>query len=75
MVHTPVFSAKVGCTGQGLMAAAAGGAAAGAAAGGGLHGHGVAAIHGGVDDGVNVADHGLALRLGGIVGGPCPRWP
>ena len=67
MVHTPVFSAKVGCTGQGLMAAAAGGAAAGAAAGGGLHGHGVAAIHGGVDDGVNVADHGLALRLGGIV--------
>ena len=36
------------------MAAAAGGAAAGAAAGGGLNGHGVAAVHGRVDDGINM---------------------
>ena len=49
------------------VAAAAGGAAASAATGGGLHGHGVTAVHGRVDDGVNVADHCLALGLGGVV--------
>ena len=50
-----------------LVAAAAGGAAARAGAVRCLDGHRVAAVHRGVDDGVNVADHRLALFLGGVV--------
>ena len=49
------------------MAAAAGGAAAGAGGRRLLHGHGVAAVHGGVDDGVDIVDQVLALALGLVV--------
>ena len=49
------------------MASAAGGAAAGAAAGRRVDRHGVAAVHGGVDDRVDVADERFALALGGVV--------
>ena len=46
-----------------LVAASAGGAAAGAGFAGLLHGHGVAAVHCGVDDGINVVDQVLAVAL------------
>ena len=46
-----------------LVAAAAGGAAAGAGFAGLLHGHGVAAVHCGVDDGINVVNQVLAVAL------------
>src|SRR5699024_11022423 len=49
-------------------AAAAGGAAAGAGSGGLLHRHRVAAVHRGVDDGVDIVDQELALPLGLVVG-------
>ena len=63
ILHTPdSVHEQIGCCAA-LVAAATGGAAAGAAAGGGLNGHGVAAVHGRVDDGINMADHGFALFL------------
>ena len=46
-----------------LVAASAGGAAAGAGFTGLLHGHGVAAVHCGVDDGINVVDQIFAVAL------------
>src|SRR5699024_2570126 len=49
-------------------AAAAGGAAAGAGSGGLLHRHRVAAVHRGVDDGVDIVDEGFALPIGLVVG-------
>ena len=51
------------------MAAAAGGAATGAGSGRLLHGHRVAAVHGSVDDGINVVDQIFAIALGLVVGG------
>ena len=54
--------------GMPLVAAAAGRAAAGAGSGRLLHGHGVAAVHGGVDDGVDIVHEVLAVALGLVVG-------
>src|SRR5699024_3414012 len=63
MFHTPVTSQKSVFL-PSSMAAAAGGAAAGATALGFTDSHGIAAVHGSVDDGIDIADHGFTLCLG-----------